>query len=104
MHRLHGIRGIFFFFVRYREWLKHIHVYVLRDRELGLGMSMTKLCLPISRDSDITSFLTAGPGRTIIWLITIEGHRPPDNNEVPRALPFYALRSVAPSQLLSFAR
>ena len=57
-------------------------------------MSITKLCLPISRDSDVTSFLTAGPGRTINWLIKIEGHRPPDNNEVTRALPFYTLRSL----------
>ena len=48
-------------------------------------------CLPISRDSDVTYFLTAGTGRTIIWLIKNEGHRPPDNNEVSRALPFYAL-------------
>ena len=52
-------------------------------------------CLPISRDSDVTSFLTAGPGRTIIWLIKIEGHRTVDNNKVARALPFYALRSEA---------
>ena len=44
------------------------------------------------------------PGRTIIWLIKNEGHRPPDNNEVSRALPFYALRSVGASQLPSFAR
>ena len=48
-------------------------------------------CLPISRHSDVTFLLTARPGRTIIWLIKIEGHRPPDNNEISRALPFYAL-------------
>ena len=60
--------------------------------------------LPISHGSDVTSFLTAGPGRTINWLIKIEGHRPPDNNEVSRASPFYALRSQAASQLARFAR
>ena len=60
--------------------------------------------LPISCNSDITSFLTAGPRRTIIWLIKIEGHRPPDNNVVSRALQFYALRLVAASQLASFTR
>ena len=43
VHRLHGKTGVFFFFVRFREWLKHIHIYVLWDRELGLGMSITKL-------------------------------------------------------------
>ena len=38
-YRLHGKTRIFFFFVRYREWLKLIHVYVLWDRELGPEMS-----------------------------------------------------------------
>ena len=33
-----------------------------------------------------------------------EGHRPPDNSEVSRALPFYALRSLAASQPPRFAR
>ena len=36
MHRLHGNVYIS------REWLKHIHVFVLWDRKLGLGMSITK--------------------------------------------------------------
>ena len=56
-------------------------------------------CSPTSCDSDVTSFLTAGPGRTIIWLIKIEGHHRPDNNEISRALPFYVVRSVAASSL-----
>ena len=86
VHRLHNKTCLFLFFVCYGEWLKHIHVYVLLDRELGLRMSITLLSLPISHDSDVTSFLTAGPGRTINWLIKIEGHCPSDNNEVSRAL------------------
>ena len=67
------------------------------DRELSLGMSITKLSgYPFHMTlASLRSFLTAGPGRTIIWLIKIEGHRPPDNNEVSRALPFYALGLVA---------
>ena len=52
-------------------------------------------CLPISRDSDVTSFLTAVHGHTLIWLTKIEGHRSPDNNEVFRTLPFYTPHSVA---------
>ena len=94
VHRLYGKTCIFLFFVRYHERLKHVHVYVVLDRELGLGINNIAQCLPISRDSDVTSFLTAGPLRMIIWLIKIEGHRPPDNNEVSRALPFYELHSL----------
>ena len=48
-------------------------------------------CLPISRDSDITSSSTTGPGRTKIWLIDFEGYHTIDKNEVPRALPLYKL-------------
>ena len=44
-------------------------------------------CLPIFRDSEVTSFLTAGPGCTKIWLIDFEGDRTTDKNKVSRALP-----------------
>ena len=74
-------------------------------QRIGPGNEHNKAqCLPISRDSDVTTFLIAGPGRMIILLIKIEGHRPPDNNEVSCVLPFYVLRSVAASPLPSFAR
>ena len=40
--RLHGKTPIFLLFVHSCEWLKHMHVYVLSDGELSLGMSITK--------------------------------------------------------------
>ena len=105
VHRLHGKTHIFLFFVCNRGWLKHIHCSYFVGQGTGPGNEHNKAkCLPISRDSNVTSFLTAGPGRTIIWLIKSEGHRPPANNEVSCSLPFYTLRSVAASQLPSFAR
>ena len=33
VHRLHGKTRIFLLFIHSREWLEHIHVYVLRDSE-----------------------------------------------------------------------
>ena len=94
---------VFLFFVRNRGWLKHIHSLYCVGERTGPGNEHNKAqCLPISRDSDVTSFLTAGPGRTEIWLIKIEGHRPPDNNEVSRALPSYSLRSLAAPLVMKF--
>ena len=104
VHRLLGKTRIFPFFVRNGGWLKHIHSLCFVGERTGPGNEHNKAkCLPISRDSDVTSFLTAGTGRMEIWLIIIEGHRPPDNNVVSRALAFYALRSLAASHLPSFA-
>ena len=106
VHRFHGKTRIFLFFVRNRGWLKHIHSLYFVGQRTGPGNEHNKTqCLPISRDSDVTSFLTAGSdGRPKIWLMKNEGHRPLDNNEVSRALPFYALRSLVASQPPSFAR
>ena len=103
--RLYDKTRISIFFVLNRGWLKHIHSLYVVGHRTGPGNWHNKAqCLPISLDSDVTSFLTAGPGRTINWLIKNEGHRSPDNNEVSRALPFYGLRSLDASQLASFAR
>ena len=75
VHRLRDKTRIFLLFIHSREWLKHIHAYVLWDRERGLGMSIIKLCLPIS--SDWRHFHL----RAKIWLMDFEGHRTADKNE-----------------------
>ena len=67
VHRLHGKTRIFLFFVRSRGWLKHIHSLYFVGQRTGPGNEHNKAqCLSISRDSDVTSFLTVGAGGTII--------------------------------------
>ena len=100
VHRFHGIMRIFLFFVLNRGWLKHIHSLYFVEQRTGPGNEHNKAqCLPISRDSDVTSFLTAGPGRPKIWLMKNEGHRPPDNKEVSCALPACELHSLLSTPL-----
>ena len=62
VHRLHGKTCIFFIFVRNRGCLKHIHSLYFVGQRTGPGNEHNKAqCLSISSDSDVTSFLTAGP-------------------------------------------